>query len=282
MIHDHRSDFDVALMCELLEVSRQGYYDWVDRPPSASAVRREALDQAIRLSHVQSHCRYGSPNIHRDLLEKGIKCCVNTVAKRMKRLGVASVVHRKFRVTTTDSRHDRPVFENRLGRDFATAAPNRKWVADITYVPTGEGVLYLAAVVDLFSRKVVGWCVKDTLHADLCLEALEMALARRRPGAGLLHHSDRGCQYASRRYQDKLAEFAIDCSMSRVGDCWDNAVAESLWASLKTELVHQRTFATKQEAADAIFQWIVVWYNRKRRHSTLGYLSPEAFEAQLN
>lgn len=282
MIHDNRSDFDVALMCELLEVDRQGYYDWVDRPPSASARRGEAIDQAIRLSHVQSHCRCGSPNIHRDLLERGIKCCVNTVAERMKRLGVASVVHRKFRTTTTDSKHDRPVFENRLGRDFAAAAPNRKWVADITYVSTGEGVLYLAAVVDLFSRKVVGWCMKDTLHTDLCVEALEMALARRRPGVGLLHHSDRGCQYASRRYQDKLAEFAIQCSMSRVGDCWDNAVAESLWASLKTELVHQRTFATKQEAGDAIFEWIVVWYNRKRRHSTLGYLSPEAFEAQLN
>ena len=282
MIHDHRQHFEVKLMCELLEVSRQGYYDWIDRPPSATADHREKIVQAIRLAHVESHCRYGSPNIHQDLLEQGLDCCRNTVAKRMREHGIQSIIHRKFRVTTTDSHHDHPVFENRLNRDFAATAPNQKWAADITYIPTNEGPLYLAGVVDLFSRKIIGWSMKDTLHADLCVEALEMAVAQRQPRLPLLHHSDRGCQYAGKQYQDKLAEFTLECSMSRVGNCWDNAVVESLWASLKNELVFQRTFDTRQQAQDAIFEWITVWYNRKRRHSSLGYISPEAFEAQQN
>ena len=282
MIHDNRDHFDVGLMCGMLDVSRQGYYSWIDRPVSASSLKRELVGRAIRQSHVDSHCRYGSPNIHRDLVEQGIACCVNTVAKRMRELGVRSNVHKKFRVTTTDSDHDHPVFENRLDRDFAADAPNRKWAADITYIPTGEGFVYLAGVVDLFSRRIVGWSMKDTLHADLCVEALEMALAARRPEHSLLHHSDRGCQYAARQYQDMLTLFTLECSMSRVGDCWDNAVVESLWASLKKELVHQRTFATRQEAKDAVFEWITVWYNRRRRHSSLGYVSPEAFEVQQN
>jgi putative transposase len=282
MIHDHQHFYDITLMCQLLDVSRQGYYDWIDRPASASALRRDAVVQAIRLAHVESHCRYGSPNIHRDLLDQGLECCLNTVAKRMREHGIASIVHRKFRVATTDSNHPHPVFENRLDRDFRARVPNQKWAADITYIHTDEGFLYLAGVVDLFSRKIIGWSMKDTLHADLCVEALEMALASRRPKLPLLHHSDRGCQYAGKQYQDKLTQFTLDCSMSRVANCWDNAVVESLWASLKNELVFQRTFATKQEARDAIFEWIVIWYNRKRRHSSLGYVSPEAFEAQQN
>jgi len=282
VIHDHRHQFDVTLTCHLLEVSRQGYYDWIDRPASALALRQEAVVAAIRLAHVQSRCRYGSPNIHRDLLEQGIDCCVNTVAKRMRERGIQSIVHRKFRVVTTDSDHPHPVFENRLDRDFTATGMNQKWAADITYIHTDEGFLYLAGVVDLFSRKIVGWSMKDTLHADLCVEALEMALAHRRPKHPLLHHSDRGCQYAAQQYQDKLTEFTLECSMSRVGNCWDNAVVESLWASLKNELVFHRNFQTKRQAREAIFEWIVVWYNRKRRHSSLGYLSPEAFEAQQN
>ena len=282
MIHDHLEQFEVALMCELLEVSRQGYYDWIDRPVSPLSLRRDETVAALRLAHVESHCRYGSPNLHRDLLEKGVKCCLNTVAKYMKEHGIASCVSRKFRVTTTDSNHPHPVFDNRLNRDFTATGMNQKWAADITYIHTHEGFLYLAGIVDLFSRKIVGWSMKDTLHSDLCVEALEMALVNRRPKHPVLHHSDRGCQYAGKQYQDKLTEFTLECSMSRVGNCWDNAVVESLWASLKNELVFQRNFATKQEAKDAIFQWIEVWYNRKRRHSSLGYLSPDAFEAKQN
>jgi len=285
MIHDNQHEFDVVLMCRILQVSRQGYYDWIDRidrPASPAAVRRDGIVNAIRQSHAESCCRYGSPNIHKDLLEQGIFCCVNTVARCMKNHGIASIVHRKFRITTTDSNHDRPVFENRLDRDFNATAPNQKWAADITYIHTDEGFVYLAGVVDLFSRKIVGWSINDTLHTDLCVEALEMALADRRPGGGLLHHSDRASQYAGDQYQAKLSEFDLQCSMSRVGNCWDNAVVESLWASLKTELIFQRNFQTRQQAADAVFQWIVVWYNRKRRHSSLGYVSPETFEAQQN
>jgi putative transposase len=279
---EHRDAWEVSMMCELLGVSRQGYYDWVDRPPSAAEARREAIVEQIRLSHAASRCTYGSPRIHHDLADKKVACCVNTVAKLMKGRGIASLVKRRFKVVTTDSAHGRPVFGNKLGRDFAAPSPDRKWACDITYVPTGEGFVYLAGVVDLFSRKVVGWCMKDHLGTDLCVEALEMAPARRKPAAGLLHHSDRGCQYASGRYQARLDAFSIGCSTSRAGDCYDNAAVESFWATLKTELVHQREFETKQQAADAIFEWIEVWYNRKRKHRTLGYRSPEAFEAQLN
>jgi transposase InsO family protein len=282
MIHENKDDFDIAMMCDLLQVSRQGYYEWIDRPVCASAVRRDELVAAIRLAHVESHCRYGSPNIHQDLMNQGLCCCVNTVAKLMKDNDIASIVNRKFRVITTDSNHDQPVFENTLDRVFIADTINQKWACDITYIDTEEGFLYLAGVVDLFSRKIVGWSMKDTLHTDLCVEALEMALAARMPGKGLLHHSDRGSQYASQQYQQQLSDFQIQCSMSRVGNCWDNAPVESLWASLKRELVYQRRFKTKQEAQQAIFEWIVVWYNRKRRHSSLGYISPEAFEARQN
>ena len=282
MIHLHKEDFDVALMCDALEVSRQGYYDSIDRPVCDRDLKRQTLDAAIRLAHIESQCRYGSPNIHAELTEKGIECCVNHVALRMQALGIRSVVNKKFRVSTTDSNHDLPVHENALDRDFVATLPNQKWVADITYIHTDEGFVYLAGVVDLFSRKIVGWCMKDSLHSDLCVEALELALARRKPGKGLLHHSDRGSQYAGGQYQNKLGEFDLTCSMSRVGNCWDNAVMERVWASLKTELVYQRHFKTKQEAIDAIFEWIEVWYNRKRKHSSLNYLSPETYESQLN
>jgi len=282
MIHDHKDEFDIALMCDLLEVTRGGYYEWIHREPSASSLKREKIVDAIRQAHVESRCLYGSPNIHQDLVEQGVSCCVNTVAKLMRENGIASIVNRKFRVSTTDSNHDQPVFENTLDRDFSADGINQKWACDITYIHTDEGFVYLAGVVDLFSRRIVGFSMKDTLHTDLCVEALEMALAQRRPAKGLLHHSDRGCQYASQQYQQQLSHFEINCSMSRVGNCWDNAVVESLWASLKCELVYQRNFKTKQEAQQAIFEWIVIWFNRRRRHSSLGYLSPEAFEAMQN
>lgn len=282
MIHENKDHFDIVMMCDLLQVSRQGYYEWIDRPLCASAVRRDELVAAIRLAHVESGCLYGSPNIHKELAQQGVSCCVNTVAKLMKNNGIASIVNQKFRVSTTDSNHDQPVFENILDRAFVADTINQKWACDITYIHTDEGFLYLAGVMDLFSRKIVGWSMKDTLHTDLCVEALEMALAARRPGLGLLHHSDQGSQYCSEQYQTQLQNFKITCSMSRVGNCWDNAPVESLWASLKRELVYQRRFKTKQEAQQAIFEWIVIWYNRRRRHSSLGYISPEAFEAMQN
>ena len=187
MIHDQLEQFEVSMMCELLEVSRQGYYDWIDRPVSPLSLRRDETVAALRLAHVESNCLYGSPNLHQDLLEKGVKCCLNTVAKYMKEHGIASCIHRKFRVTTTDSNHDHPVFDNRLNRDFTATGMNQKWAADITYIPTDEGFLYLAGIVDLFSRKIVGWSMKDTLHSDLCVEALEMALVNRRPRHPVLY-----------------------------------------------------------------------------------------------
>ena len=282
MILDHKDEFDIALMCDLLEVTRGGYYEWIHREPSASSLKREKIVDAIRQAHVESGCLYGSPNIHQDLINQGISCCVNTAAKLMRENDIASIVNRKFRVSTTDSDHDQPVFENVLDRAFVADTINQKWACDITYIHTDEGFVYLAGVVDLFSRKIVGFSMKDTLHTDLCVEALEMALAARTPGEGLLHHSDRGSQYASDQYQQQLSNFQITCSMSRVGNCWDNAVVESLWASLKRELIYQRKFKTREEARQAIFEWIVVWYNRRRRHSSLGYLSPEAFEAMQN
>jgi len=282
VIHESKDPFGIRMMCDALNVSRQGYYDWRDRPVCSRDLQRRQLDQTIRLIHVESQCRYGSPNIHAELAEKGIECCLNTVASRMRAMGIRSVVNKKFRVTTTDSNHDLPVHENVLDRDFVATLPNQKWVADITYIHTDEGFLYLAGVVDLFSRKIVGWCMKDTLHSDLCVEALEMAMLRRKPARKVLHHSDRGSQYAGDDYQSNLTAFGLTCSMSRVGNCWDNAVMERVWAALKTELVYQRNFKTKQEATDAIFEWIEVWYNRKRRHSSLGYLSPETYESKLN
>lgn len=200
----------------------------------------------------------------------------------MKRAGIRSKVTRRFVVRTTDSDHGHPVATNRLDRQFEQQLPDRAWAADITYVPTDQGWLYLAAVMDLCSRKIVGWAMADHLRADLCTEALRMALARRRPRPGLLHHSDRGVQYACDAYQALLSHHGLTCSMSRRGDCYDNAPMESFFGSFKTELVHHEHYATRQAARQSIFEYVEVFYNRKRRHSSLGYLSPEQFEASLN
>jgi transposase InsO family protein len=200
----------------------------------------------------------------------------------MRQAGLRADPPRRFVPLTTDSRHEQPVFENKLNRDFGAALPNRKWVCDITYVATGEGFLYLAAVMDLCSRKIVGWAMADHLRAELCLEALNRAIQTRKPEPGLLHHSDRGVQYACREYQTQLQLLGIECSMSRVGNCYDNAAMESFWGSLKTEHVYRREFRSRAEAKSSIFLWIEGWYNRRRRHSALGYKSPEQFEASLN
>jgi transposase InsO family protein len=269
-------------MCAVLQVSRQGYYAWQDRPAAPATLRRQELLVQIRQIHGDSGGTYGSPRIYAELEDRKIVCCVNTVARLMHTHGVRAITAGRFIPQTTDSQHDRPVFENVLNREFTAKLPNQKWVCDITYIPTAQGWLYLAAVLDLCSRKIVGWSMQEHLRTELCTEALHMAIQTRKPSPGLLHHSDRGCQYASAEYQQSLDLLGITCSMSRVGNCYDNAVVESFWGTLKTEYVYHRQFATREEARTSIFLWIEGWYNRRRRHSALGYQSPEAFEASLN
>ena len=282
-IKDHLlPEFPVEVCCEVLEVSRSGYYAWLDRPASARQTRREELTRKVRAAHQENRSVYGSPRVARVLKAGGETACQNTVAKVMREAGIRAKTKRKFVPRTTDSSHARPVARNLLGRDFAADLPDRKWAADITYVPTGEGWLYLAAVIDLCSRKVVGWSMAEHMRTDLVSDALKMALARRRPGEGLLHHSDRGSQYASDGYRHLLQSHGIDCSMSGKGDCWDNAAMESFFATLKTELVNHEDYATREQARASVFEYIEVFYNRKRLHSSLGYLSPEQFEAGLN
>jgi putative transposase len=265
----------------VLGASRSGYYAWRDRPPSPAAVRRDRLVEQIREAHRESRSTYGSPRVHRELKALGVACCENTVAKLMRLHDIRSKARRRFVARTTDSRHDRPVAENVLAREFYPDRPDTAWAADITYIPTAEGWLYLAAVIDLCSRKVVGWATADHLRAELPVEALRMALTHRRPTGELLHHSDRGVQYASDAYQSLLAEHGIEPSMSRKGNCWDNAVVESFFSTLKRELVHHENYVSHAEARRSLFEYIEVFYNRKRRHSTLGYRSPTEFEARL-
>jgi transposase InsO family protein len=266
----------------MLEVSRTGYYDWHQRPPSARAVRQEELVVQIRRVHAASRGLYGSPRVQQELAAEQIKVSRKTVAKLMQQQEIRSKIHKKFKVRTTESSHGLPVAANRLDRQFHQPLPNRAWCMDITYIPTDEGVLYLAAVLDLCSRKIVGWSMADHLRSELCRGALTMALGRRTATPGMLCHSDRGVQYASEDYQRLLAREDLTCSMSARGDCYDNAVMESFWGTLKTEEVYQQRYASRAQARLAIFEYIEVFYNRKRRHSSLGYLSPEAFEAGLN
>jgi transposase InsO family protein len=240
------------------------------------------LAEQIREAHERGRRTYGSPRVTAELRDRGVRVCENTVAKLMREAGLRAKAKRRFVPRTTDAAHANPVAPNRLDRAFAAAAPNRKWTCDITYVPTGQGWLYLAVVMDLFSRKIVGWAMRDHLRSELAGEALEMAVQARRPAAGLLHHSDRGVQYACGDYRDLLREHGIECSMSRRGNCHDNAVTESFFGTLKTELVNDACYATHEEARASLFEWIEVFYNRRRRHSSLGYVSPEAFEAQIN
>ena len=277
-IEENRHDWPVRLLCETLGVSPAGYYAWRGRPASPRQQRRAALLVEIRAAHAEAKARYGSPRVHAELAARGRGCCVNTVAKLMRQDGIAAKTARKFRCTTTDSGHDLPVADNLLSRQFDAPGPNERWVADITYIPTGEGWLYLAAVEDLYSRRVVGWAMAEHMGSRLVVDALEMAVQRRLPGEGLLAHSDRGSQYASEHYQRLLARHGITCSMSRTADCWDNAPMESFFASLKKELVHGADFATRAEARAAVVEYIEVFYNTQRRHSSLGYVSPAEYE----
>jgi putative transposase len=280
-IDAHKDQWPVSLLCQTLEVSTAGYYAWRQRPPSDQELRRDALVVEIRAIHAEVKARYGSPRIQPELFARGLPCCVNTVAKLMQEHGIRAKTARKFRVCTTDSNHDLPVADNILDRQFNPSRANEAWLADFTYIPTREGWLYLAAVEDLFSRMVVGWSMAEHMESRLVVDALDMAVQRRLPDAGLLAHSDRGSQYASEHYQLLLAQHGITCSMSRRANCWDNAPMESFFSSLKKELVHDADFATRAEARPAIFEYIEVFYNTQRRHSSLGYVSPAEYEQSV-
>ena len=276
------TEYSVESSCLVLEVSRSGYYDWLERPASAAAKRMEALKVKIKKVHEENRCVYGSRRVCAALKAEGETVCANTVARGMKELEIRAKTKRKFVPCTTDSRHRQPVAENILNRRLSAELPNQKWATDITYILTGEGWLYLAGVIDLCSRMIVGWSMADHMKTDLVSDALKMAITHRLPGPNLLHHSDRGVQYASDDYQHLLQSHQMQSSMSGKGNCWDNACAESFWATLKTELVHHQQYATREQARQSIFEYIEIFYNRKRLHSSLEYLSPEAFEARFN
>jgi putative transposase len=276
-IEQHKEVWPVTVLCNALGVSPQGFYAWRQRPTSAQQQRRDALLVHIRAAHAEAKQRYGSPRITKELQANGIDCCVHTVAKLMRDNDIRAKTVRKFR-HTTDSNHSLPVADNVLDRQFDASAPNEKWVADITYIPTREGWLYLAAVEDLYSRMVVGWSMADHMQSRLVVDALEMAVKRRLPEEGLLAHSDRGGQYASDHYQRLLGKHGIQCSMSDKGQCWDNAPMESFFASLKKELVHHEDYASRAEARASIVEYIETFYNPRRRHSSLGYVSPAEYE----
>jgi putative transposase len=268
----------VGVQCRVLGVCRSGYYAWRDRPRSERSERQEQLITEMRAIHAEKRKHsYGSPRMHRELQALGHEVSENTVARLMKENGLRATTARKFR-HTTDSKHGHPVAENVMDREFTATRPNEKWVSDITYVGTDEGWLYVATVEDLYSRKVVGWSLGDRMTRELVESALQMAIGRRLPSGGLVAHSDRGSQYASGGYQELLKSHGITCSMSRRGNCWDNAPMESFFATFKKELVHQERYATREEARGSIFEYIELFYNVERRHSSLGYVSPQAFE----
>ncbi len=282
-IADHWGQHALRLMCRVVDVSPSGFYDWRNRGPSARAQADEVLLLRIRDIFEKSGTTYGAPRIQHDLADEGVHVGQKRVARLMRLDGLVARVPRAW-VHTTDSTHDEPIAENLLAREFAVAAVpgvDRVWVSDITYVPTRLGFLFLAVVLDLASRRVVGWAMRKDLSAELALTALRMALAARRPAPGLLHHSDRGVQYACGAYRAFLGTHGLRASMSRKGNCWDNAVAESFFATLEWELIDRCDWRTHEEARTDIFAYIESWYNRRRRHSSLGYLSPAQYETQL-
>jgi len=275
-IKKHKRLFPTAVMCRLLNVSTSGYYDSINRQPCPQQNRRRSIAQAAAVSYFESHRIYGYRKVYDDVIET-ITCCEETVRRVMRDIGLFSRIKRKF-VVTTNSDHPLAIAENLLNRDFTAPAPNRKWVADITYIPTKQGWLYLAVVLDLFSRRIVGWSMSDRIDSELVQAAMKMALLHRRPDAGLLHHSDRGVQYAAEDFQDLLDANKVICSMSRKGNCWDNACAESFFGSLKNEWVQKKIYQTLDDAKKDIFNYIEVFYNRKRRHESLGNVSPVVYE----
>ena len=275
--------YPVSDLCAAFDVSRAGFYAWRQRGPSERERTDEAMGVEIDALFVRHRRTYGSPRLHRALRRAGHACGRHRVARIMRRRGLAGRVRGRRRPWTTDSDHTQPIAPNRLGqREAPVERPNEVWAADITYVPTSEGWLYLAGVLDLGSRRVVGWAMGESLETSLPMDALRMALRQRQPTGGLLHHSDRGCQYASEAYRAHLAAWNVTPSMSRRGNCYDNAAMESFWSTLKEELVHRTHFESRAQAASAIFDYIEIFYNRERLHSALGFMSPVEFEKQSN
>ena len=277
-IEDRRADYPVRIMCDVLDVSPAGYYAWRSRPESQRSSDNRDLLEDIQRVHRDNHGRYGSPRVHEELKAQGRGASRGRIERLMRHHGIRAIMARPRRAGTTDSRHDLPIAPNLLDRNFVADAPNRIWLADITYVETDQGWLYLAAILDLYSRRIVGWAMADHLRADLPLAALRMAISAQRPGAGLIHHSDRGVQYASSEYRNALQSAGFSASMSRKGDCYDNAPMESFFHTLKTELVHHTQYATRADAMRDIFAYIEGFYNRTRRHSAIGYISPVEME----
>lgn len=273
LVESEKANYPVTALCETLEVSTAGFYAWRRRGPCRRERENSALVAAIESIHRESRATYGSPRVHAELLERGHRVGLNRVSRLMREQGIAVRARRGFcRTTVSDPTHC--IAPNTLGRDFEAEAPGQKWVCDTTFIDTAEGWLYLATMLDLYNREIVGWAMGDRNDQCLTGRALGMALERHAPPEGLLHHSDRGSTYTAGNYRELLAGNAMECSMSRRADCWDNAVAESFFATLKKELVHRVRFATRREAEAAIFEYIEVFYNRRRKHSTLGYTSP--------
>ena len=282
-ISKHRDSYPIAVMCDVLGVSTSGYYASIEREPSVRAQRRTRIDAAVRQVHAASHGIYGSGKIAKELAQSdGLEtACRNTVARAMREMGLKSRVSKAFTPTTTQSDPTREAAPNVLDRDFTATRSNEKWVTDITYLPTLAGWVYVAVVLDLFSRKVVGWGISDSLSTPLVAEALRRAIESRRPvGSELLHHSDRGCQYTSDAYQQTLKTLGIECSMSRTGECYDNAVAERFFWSLKHEWTKHDSFADLEAARLSVFKYIETFYNPVRLHQSLGYKSPNQFETE--
>lgn len=281
-IATYRLVWPVRVMCDVLEVSVSGFWASDCRAPSARSKRDAMLSEQISESHAQSRGVYGMLRILADLREAGHAVSPRTVTRLMRQLGITGEAGRAPRVHTTVADPTHPKASNVLNRDFTADRPNQRWVTDITVIDTDEGRLYLAAIEDLFSRKVVGWAIDNHMETSLVIRALDAAMTTRKPEPGLLHHSDRGCQYTSAAYRQKLTDASMLASMSRTGNCHDNACAESFWARLKVECIYRTRFATRLAAEEAIFSYIEVFYNRTRRHSSLGYLCPNAFEARYH
>ncbi len=278
-IEENRSIYPITRMCSILEVSENGYYNWRKRGKSQRKQDDEQLVSRIEDAYNENRGVYGSPRIHAELKAQGIRCGRKRIARLMREQNI-SARRKRRQAKKTDSNHSSPIASNLLERDFTADAPNKKWMTDMTFIATSEGWLYLAGVIDAYSRRLIGWAMGSEHDSELVKQALHMALVVRRPGTGLVHHSDRGSEYASKSYQEMLHQHKIQISMSRKGDCYDNAMIESFWGTLKEECFSLEVFHTRREAKTAIFEYIEVFYNRKRRHSSLGYLSPVDYEKQ--